>query len=186
MMTNNRTQLLKLTTTAVMIALTCVLTMVVRIPSPTKGYINLGDCAVLISGWLLGPVYGPVAGGVGSALADLLSGYPIYIPGTLIIKAGMAFIISLVPAKLGKSGNHPGVGFIVGAVIAELVMVLGYYLYAAAIVGKGFLPALTGIPGNLVQGVAGAAGSFFLMHVLGHTEIARVYGVRGLAEGKAK
>lgn len=46
-----------------MIALTCVLTMAVRIPSPTKGYLNLGDCAVLFSGWLLGPIYGTVAGG---------------------------------------------------------------------------------------------------------------------------
>lgn len=63
-----------------MIALTCVLTMAVRIPSPTKGYLNLGDCAVLFSGWLLGPIYGTVAGGVGSALADLLAGYPIIFP----------------------------------------------------------------------------------------------------------
>ena len=185
-MTNNHHQLLKLTTTAVMVALTCVLTMVVRIPSPTKGYINLGDCAVLVSGWLLGPVYGPVAGGVGSALADLLSGYPVYIPGTLIIKAGMALIISLVPDRLGKNGTHLRFGFIAGAAAAETVMVLGYCLYAAAIVGKGFLPALTGVPGNVVQGIAGAAGACFLTKSLSHTEIARVYRIRGFAEGRAK
>ena len=175
-MEKNRYPLLKLTTAAVMIALTCVLTMVVRIPSPTKGYINLGDCAVLVSGWLLGPVYGSLAGGVGSALADLLSGYPVYVPGTLIIKGSMAFIISLFPERFSKSGNlRPHFSFIVGEVIAESVMVLGYYLYAAAIVGKGFLPALASVPGNVVQGAAGAAGSYFLMNALRHTEIARLY-----------
>ena len=67
-MKNDRNHVLKITTAAVMIALTCVLTLAVKIPTPTKGYLNLGDCAVLLSGWLLGPVYGAIAGGVGSAL----------------------------------------------------------------------------------------------------------------------
>lgn len=40
-----------------------------------QGYVNLGDCAVLISAWMLGPLYGGAAAGIGSALADLLSGY---------------------------------------------------------------------------------------------------------------
>lgn len=170
-----------------MVALTCVLTMAVRIPSPTKGYINLGDCAVLVSGWLLGPVYGPVAGGVGSALADLLSGYPLYIPGTLIIKAGMAFIIALFSYLFGRRGNsYPHGSLIFSAAIAELIMVLGYYLYAAAIVGKGFLPALAGVPGNLIQGIAGAAGACFIIQILCHTPVERVYRVKGFSKGQAK
>ena len=44
-------------------------TFAVRIPSPLKGYLNLGDCAVLLAGWLLSPVYGFLAAGLGSALA---------------------------------------------------------------------------------------------------------------------
>ena len=56
-------------------ALVCVATMVIKIPSPLNGYINLGDCIVLLSGWLLSPVYGFMAAGLGSALADLFAGY---------------------------------------------------------------------------------------------------------------
>ena len=119
-MKSNRTYILRISTTAVMIALTCVLTLAVRIPSPTKGYLNLGDCAVLFGAWLLGPVLGTVAGGVGSALADIIAGYPVYAPGTLVIKALMAAAVSLSLYLIsGKGKSRPRAGFIVGAATAE-------------------------------------------------------------------
>ena len=55
---------------ALLAAVTCVATLVIHTPSPLNGYINLGDCFVLLSGWLLGPVYGFLAAGIGSGLAD--------------------------------------------------------------------------------------------------------------------
>ena len=170
-----------------MIAMTCVLTMVVRIPTPTKGYLNLGDAAVLLSGWLLGPIWGSVAAGVGSALADLLSGYPVYVPGTLVIKATMAFLVSLVPLRAARRAeSRPRLGFMLAAPLAELVMVAGYYLYEAAVIGEGFGAALLGAPGNAVQGIAGAAGAYLLIELLGRTEFFRIYGIRGFARRKAK
>ena len=175
-MKNNRNHLLKISTPAAMMALTCVLTLAVRIPSPTKGYLNLGDCAVLFGGWLLGPVYGPIAGGVGSALADLFAGYPVYVPGTLVIKAGMAFLVALVPYGFrGNEGSRPGFGFVVSAVIAEAIMVAGYWLYEAVVIGEGFAAAFAGVSGNVVQGIAGAAGAYFLTGVLSHTGIRKAY-----------
>ena len=186
-MRNHRNQLLKITTTAAMMALTCVLTLAVRIPSPTKGYLNLGDCAVLFGGWLLGPVWGPVAGGVGSALADLFAGYPVYVPGTLVLKAAMAFTVSLVPCRFcGNERKHPGVGFIAASVLAETFMTAGYWFYEAAVIGEGFTVAFAGVSGNVVQGIAGAAGAYFLAGVLSHTAIRRVCGVGGFGKGQTK
>ncbi len=186
-MKNNHNQLLKITTTAAMIALTCVLTMAVRIPTPTKGYLNLGDCAVLLGGWLLGPVYGAVAGGVGSALADLLAGYPIYVPGTLLIKALMALMISFVPYRLCRNDRkHTGIGFLICAVIAEAFMVSGYWLYEAVVIGEGFAVALAGVSGNVFQGLAGIAGSCFLVEVISHTGIPGTYRIGGPVKGDSK
>ena len=54
---------------ALLAALTCVATMIIKIPSPLKGYLNLGDCVVLLAGWMLSPTYGFLAAGLGSALA---------------------------------------------------------------------------------------------------------------------
>ena len=187
MKTTTSTRLLKITTTAVMIAFTCVLTMAVRIPSPTKGYLNLGDAAVLLSGWLLGPIYGSIAGGVGSALADLFAGYPVYVPGTLIIKAAMALFVSLIPRLFSRAGrDRPRLGFMIGATVAELTMVAGYYLYEAAVIGEGFAAAFLGVPGNAVQGIVGAAGAYLLIELLSRTEFFRLYGSKGFLKGQAK
>ena len=46
----------KLVLAALMAALTYVATSIVQIPSPMQGYVNLGDCIVLLSGWILGPL----------------------------------------------------------------------------------------------------------------------------------
>lgn len=63
----------------------------ISVPMPSYGYINIGDCFVLLSGIALGPV-GFIASGVGAALADLALGYAIYAPATFFIK----FLVSLV------------------------------------------------------------------------------------------
>lgn len=74
----------KMLLAALFAALACVATMVISFPIPaTQGYINMGDCMVLMSGWILGGLYGALAGGIGSALADLLLGYTVYAPERL-------------------------------------------------------------------------------------------------------
>ena len=137
-------------TAAVLAALSCVATMVVQIPSPMNGFVNLGDCFVLLSGWLLGPWWGAAAGGIGSMLADLVLGYGHYAPGTLIIKGAMALVAALV----FKAFHKNTAGALIGGVAAEVVMVAGYFGYAALLLGKG-IGAAASIPGNLVQGAMG-------------------------------
>ncbi len=87
-------------------ALACVATMVVKVPSPTGGYMNLGDTVVLLGGYLLGPAWGALAGSIGPALADVLLGSPIYAPATLVIKAGMAALAAACHQAFGK-GRGP-------------------------------------------------------------------------------
>ena len=101
---------------------------------------------MLLSGWLLGPAWGAVAGGVGSALADLFAGYPIYMPGTLLIKAVMALIVALIPRLFrGREKEHSRAGLIIGSMIAEAFMVAGYWLYEAVVIGEGFTAAFAGV-----------------------------------------
>ena len=137
-------------TAAVLAALSCVATMVVQIPSPMNGYVNLGDCFVLLSGWLLGPLYGAAAAGIGSMLTDLLSGYGYYAPGTFIIKGLDALVAALIFNAMGRTN----VAAIVSGVVGEIIMVVGYFGYAGLLLGKG-IGAAASIPGNAIQGAAG-------------------------------
>ena len=52
--------------TALLCALTCIATMIIKIPTPGMGYIHPGDALVLLCGFLLGPVPGALAAGIGS------------------------------------------------------------------------------------------------------------------------
>ena len=80
-----------------LIALVAVCTMVFQIPvSATQGYIHLGDSMILLVGVFFGARYGMVAGGIGSALADILSGYAHWAPFTLIIKGLMGWLIGKI------------------------------------------------------------------------------------------
>ena len=147
--------------TALFIALSYVATSVLMVPSPTGGYMNLGDTVVLLGAYLLGPVYGAVAGGVGPALADLLAGYGIYVPATLVIKA----LMGLVAALLYKAMNKKSWALIVCGVAAEAIMVVGYCLFDGFLAGN-LGAGLVGIPSNLVQAAFGLAASTLLAMAL--------------------
>ena len=148
--------------TALMAAMVCVATMIIKIPSPMKGYLNIGDCIVLLCGWLLAPGYGFVAAGLGSALADMFSGYLTYAPATFLIKGSMALIafacFKLMNKRIGKLPSQ-----IIGAVLAEIVMVLGYYVFEGFM--YGFIPSAVNIPANAVQGAAGLILGIILVKV---------------------
>ncbi|MEM0084265.1 MAG: ECF transporter S component [Candidatus Methanomethylicia archaeon] len=80
-----------------MTALVCVLTMTFQLYIyETHGYFNFGEIGVYISALLFGPIVGGVAGGLGSALADIFTGYFWYAPGTLVIKGLEGFIVGLL------------------------------------------------------------------------------------------
>lgn len=153
---------------ALMAALTCVATMVIMIPSPLKGYLNLGDCLVLISGWMLSPAYGFLAAGIGSALADVFSGYMIYAPATFVIKGLMA-LIACYGFQLLQKKISSLISRIVSGAAAEIMMVLGYFVFEGFM--YGFVPSAANIPANAVQGIAGLIIGVVLMNVFSHTKI---------------
>ena len=94
----------KLTLTGLMTAAVTVATIAIMIPVPnTGGYIHAGDSMVFLSVLVLGWKYGGFAAGVGSALADIISGYVQWAPATLVIKTLMAVLMGLAIEKAMKS-----------------------------------------------------------------------------------
>lgn len=160
----------KIVIAALIASLVCVATMVIKIPSPLKGYLNLGDCIVLVAGWILSPAYGFLAAGLGSALADVFSGYATYAPATFVIKGLMA-LVAFYGFKLlhKKIGNLPS--RIISGVVAEIIMILGYFVFEGFM--YGFMPSMVNIPANGVQGVAGLIVGVVLVKIFEKINITR-------------
>lgn len=180
----------KLVTAALLAAFTCVATMVIKIQTPTYGYIHLGDGLVLLCGIILGPCMGSLAAGIGSCFADIFSGYPAWAPATLIIKALTAFAAGLLFHKIQhlRRGKYMRTAAVVlGGIIGEFIMVMGYFLYEALLAGitngsfnqvsisGGFASASAGIPFNIVQGVVGIIISVILLPILSQIEDVRTW-----------
>lgn len=158
--TRNNTK--KVVIASLFAALVCVATMVVKIPTPLKGYANLGDCVVLISGWLLSPGFAFLSAGIGSALADVFSGYALYAPVTFFIKGVMAVVVfytfSILNGKIGKLPSR-----LVGGFAAELIMIGGYYVFEGFL--YGFAPSVVNIPANAIQGVVGLVLAILIIKI---------------------
>ena len=137
--------------TAVFMALTCVATMMVQIPIPL-GYAHLGDSVILICAFFFGPVVGALAGGIGSAMADILTGFAVWAVPTLIIKPIIACsIFGNMKSKFDRC-KVISVKGIVGAVVTLLFMTLGYVVFGAIIAGS-FAAGLASAPGLLLKSV---------------------------------
>ncbi len=170
-----------LVTAALMTALCCIGTMVIKVPTPTMGYVHIGDGLVLLSGILLGPVYGALAGGIGSMLADLLSGYLIFAPGTFFIKGGVAMIgggaFSLLKKK-SKNRKGTFLPLFLSSIFGELFMVAGYFLYnifvvsftngnfSSASLSSAMVQSFVEIPFNVMQGITGVLFVMILLPFL--------------------
>lgn len=145
-----KTKTKKIVVAALIAALACIATMIIKIPTPLKGYINLGDCIVLVAGWMLSPAYAFLAAGLGSAFADIFSGYAIYAPATFVIKGLMALIalygFRLLNKKLPNLHSK-----IISGFLAEVTMVVGYFIFEGFL--YGFAPSIVNIPANAIQGI---------------------------------
>lgn len=141
---------------AIMAALVCVATMLIQFPIPaTQGFFNVGDAMVMVAALTFGPVVGAIAGGLGSSLADLLGGWYVWVPFTLIIK-GVEGLLAGWVLKRGD-GNPGSLRMVVAWIVGGLEMVTGYFLVQVYM--YGFSAALVEAPFNFVQmAVAGIVG----------------------------
>lgn len=151
-MSQRRTQpdalLVQISLIAVMAAVTAAATFIVRIPNPMGGYFNLGDVAVFAVALTFNPLIGSLAGGIGSAIADLI-GFPVFAIPTLIIKGTEGLLASVISNKKSPARD------LLAVVVAGSEMVLGYFVVEYFVLQWGLGGALAEIPGNVIQIVVG-------------------------------
>jgi uncharacterized membrane protein len=150
-----------LATTGIMAALILAMTLI-HIATTGTGYVHLGDIAVYFASFAFGPWVGLVAGGLGTALADVVSGYATFAPLTLIVHGLQGFVAGVI------AGKKPSYGRLALAVLAgAAVVIAGYFA------GEYLVPVLGG-PGqavgevipNVIQQAFGALGAVIYVLVL--------------------
>ncbi|HSQ89319.1 ECF transporter S component [Romboutsia sp.] len=157
-----------------MIALVCIATMVIQAPTPgTNGFVNIGDSVIFVTSILFGPVPGMLAGGIGSALADVLSGYSHWALFTLIIKGAEGYIVGSI-----VKNNSSLIKSIIASTIGAIVMVFGYFV-AGGILEGSFLVSAGSIPSNMVQGGVSIVIGVLLANSLQHVNALKSVNFRG-------
>ena len=112
----------------IMTALATIMTIVIKVPYPgTSGYFNLGDTMVMLGGLLLGPIGGFIAGGVGSALADVATGYTFYAPITLVVKGLEGMAVGYLSSKSLTHSRLNGRD-ILAVIVGSIIMLTGYFI----------------------------------------------------------
>ena len=134
--------------------LVMVTTLLIRIPVPGGGYFNFGDVVIVFAALLGGSRSAALAGGIGSALADLI-GFPIFAPITLVAKGLLGLL-----AGLGK--DKPTLLSMLFPVLGGMAMVAVYFLGSWLMPSLGFAAALADLPANLLQSAFGITGGRLL------------------------
>ncbi len=158
----------KLIMTALLMGIVVVSIMFIKLPIPlTQGYVHLGDGMILLAMLILGWKYGAVAGGLGGALADVLSGYAVWAPWTLALKAIMVIVAGLIIEKLPIKSN----GIMVFAMImGGILMVAGYYVAEGVLYGNWVSPMIA-VPWNVGQVIVGIALAMTVAFALSNTSL---------------
>ena len=165
------TKLRLIVMTGLFAAITYVFTAYLHIPSGA-GYTHAGDGIIYLAACILPAPDAAAAGAIGGALADGLSGYAVWMPATIVIKAVTALFFTNKSDKMLTLRN------IFGIVPSLIVCIAGYSLYEGTVMTKGFssaaiLAALGQIPSYCIQVLASSVLFVITAAALDRTGIKR-------------
>lgn len=147
---------LRISMMAVTTAIVAFFTIALRINIPaTNGYISLTDVAVTFVAFTFGPVTAFVAGGLGTAIADLAGGFASWAIISFIVHGLEAFLVSLITGRKEGKENVNLICKIAAACVAVIVVSGGYFLLTGLFL-IDFPTALAEVPVNIAQSLFGA------------------------------
>lgn len=143
-----------LATTGIMTALVLGLTLIHITVTPIGGYVHLGDIVIYFTAFAFGPWAGLIAGGLGTGLADVVSGYAIFAPLSLVVHGLQGFVAGWIATR----GSHP-LRLVAAVIVGGIILVGGYFAGEALVpVLGGLAVAVSEVPFNLVQAAFGSLG----------------------------
>lgn len=160
--------------TALMAAIIFVATFAMQIKTG-NGYIHPGDAMVFVATIILSRKKSVLAAAIGMGLADLLSGYAVWAPFTLVIKAVMAYIAARIAHRKYNNGTNIA-NNVFAFIVAGVWMVAAYFgagIIVDIILSSGqmsiyaaLLDSVKGVIGNVIQAGFGVIVGTILSQIL--------------------
>lgn len=170
----NHTKKLVYASMGIALVFICTALINIRLPiSANGGLIHLGNVPLFIIAILYGRRFGALAGGIGMALFDVMGGWFLWAPFTLVIVGLMGYTVGAI------CENHRTLAaYVLALTTACLIKVVGYYGAEGIIYGNWLIP-MASIPGNLVQiGVAAVIVLPIVVKLRKHVAVSSLAGGR--------
>jgi uncharacterized membrane protein len=166
METKKTSSALRIALIAVLTAVVVVFTILVKIPTPTKGYLNLADLAICFIAFTFSPVTALIAGGLGTCLADIISGYPQWAPISFIVHGLEGLLVALIVKRTSEQISDgvkvSNLKVLLAMVVCIIVVAGGYFILGAVVMSIGWAAAAAGVPGNIAQAGIGVVAGYAL------------------------
>ena len=147
-------KLLYISLSALFAAMCYILTAFVHIPT-IKGYVHVGDAVIFVAACLLPKPYAMCSAAIGASLSDALSGYWIWVPATIVIKALTVLAFTSKKQKIICARN------IIALIPALILCVGGYGLYSGVFIFHSLPAGFLDAPANAFQTIA--SGALFIL-----------------------
>jgi uncharacterized membrane protein len=142
--------------TAMLIALVFLSTFFLNIKLPIAangGLVHLGTAMLFIASILFGPKKAALAGAIGMGLFDIVGGWALWAPITIVARGLQGYIVGKIAWSKGRNGTS--IAFNVIATIVSIPFMIAVYYIGEGILYGNWIAPLASIPGDLVQNILG-------------------------------
>ncbi|WP_434167141.1 ECF transporter S component [Peribacillus frigoritolerans] len=141
---------------AMLIALVFLSTFFLNIKLPIAangGLVHLGTAMLFIASILFGPKKAALAGAIGMGLFDIVGGWTLWAPITIVARGLQGYIVGKIAWSKGRNGTS--IAFNVIATIVSIPFMIAVYYIGEGILYGNWIAPLASIPGDLVQNILG-------------------------------
>ncbi len=142
--------------TSVLAALIFLATFFINIKLPISingGLVHLGTAMLFIASILFGPKKGALAGAIGMGLFDIVGGWLLWAPITIVARGLQGFIVGKISWAKGRKGSSLALN--ITATIISMPFMIAVYYFGEVILYGNWITPLTSIPGDILQNVLG-------------------------------
>ncbi|MGM9923467.1 MAG: ECF transporter S component [Bacillus sp. (in: firmicutes)] len=151
-----RQQTFDLIITGMLVALVFVSTVFMNIKLPITangGLVHLGTAMLFIASILFGPKKGALAGAIGMGLFDIVGGWALWAPITIVARGLQGYIVGKIAWSNGRKGSS--IAWNLTATIVSIPFMVAVYYIGEGILYANWVAPLASIPGDLVQNILG-------------------------------